>query len=150
MTVTANREMFLRNMSNKKQFIQMLGAHLEASGIEIVYSHGDADVLIVEKALEKAVTENMVVSGKDTDLLILLIALWKETLHDIAFSTEHKAKSTKVLKSWSVQELVERCKYKEHLLFVHAWSGCDSTSALHRQGKFAIRFILNARQIRLF
>ena len=32
MTVTANPEMFLCNMPNKKQFIQMLGAHLEASG----------------------------------------------------------------------------------------------------------------------
>ena len=39
----------------------MLGAHLEISGIEFVHSHGDADVLIVEKVLEKAVTEKVVV-----------------------------------------------------------------------------------------
>jgi hypothetical protein len=142
MTVTTNREMFLRNISNKKQYIQMLGAHLEINGIEVVHSHGDADVLIVEKALEKAVTEQVVVSGDDTDLVILLIAHWKETLHDITFSTEQKAKSTKVVKSWSIQELARSCEYTEHLLFAHAWSGCDSTSALHRQGKFVIRILL--------
>ena len=140
MTVTTTREMFLRNTSNKEQFIQLLGAHLEAGGVEVVYSRGDADVLIVEKALEKAISEEVVVSAEDTDVLVLLMSHWNETLHDIIFCAERKEKPARVLKSYSLQELVGSCNYKEHILFAHAWTGCDSTSAMHRQGKSVIHF----------
>ena len=65
--------------------------------MEIVYSRGDTDILIVEKALEKAISEELVVSAEDTDVLVLLISHWNETLHDIIFCTERKEKSTRVL-----------------------------------------------------
>ena len=137
MVVTTSREMFLCNIPNKAQFIKMLGAHLEARGLEVVYSSGDVDILIVQTALENAMFEEVTVSAEDTDVLILLMSHWNGTLHDIFFSTEMREKSTKVAKSWKIPELVASCGYTEHLLFAHAWSGCDSTSTIHRQGKFS-------------
>ena len=85
MVVTTSREMFLRNIPNKVQFIKMLGAHLEARGLEVVYSSGDADILIVQTALENAMSEEVTVSAEDTDVLILLMSHWNGTLHDIFF-----------------------------------------------------------------
>ena len=134
MVITTSREMFLHNIPNKKQFIKILGEHIEACGVEVVYSSGDADVLIVQTALGKAMSEEATVSAEDTDVLILLMAHWDSILHDIFFSTEKKEKSTKVVKAWKMSELVASCDYTEHLLFTHTWSGCDSTSAIHRQG----------------
>ena len=137
MVVTTSCEMFLRNTPNKAQFIKMLGAHLEARGLEVVYSSGDPDILIVQTALENALFEEVTVSAEDTNVLILLMAYWNGTLHDIFFSTEMREKSTKVVKSWKIPKVVASCGYTEHHLFAHAWSGCDSTSAIHRQGKFS-------------
>ena len=137
MVLTITREMFLGNIGNKEQFIKMLGAHLDCHGLEVVYSNGDADVLIVQTALEKAISKEVTVSAEDTDILILVMSHWNRMLHDMFFSTEVKEKSTKVVKSWRISSLVENCNYREHLLFAHAWSGCDSTSAIHRQGKFS-------------
>ena len=137
MVVTTSREMFLRNIPNKAQFIKMLGAHLEARGLEVVYSSGDADILIVQTSLENAMFEEVTVSAEDTDVLILLMSHWIGTLHDIFFSTELREKPAKVVKSWKTPELVASCGYTEHLLFAHAWSRWDPTSAIHRQGKFS-------------
>ena len=39
-------------------------------------------------------------------------------------------------KSWSIKECVHQVTdLKKHLLFIHAWSGCDSTSAILCKGK---------------
>ena len=65
---------FLRNISNKGQFIKMLGAHLDVHGFEVVYSNGDGNVLIVQTALEKAISEEVTVSAEDTNVLILMMS----------------------------------------------------------------------------
>ena len=38
---------------------------------------------------------------------------------------------------WNVANLVAAAKefVTDHLLFIHAWSGCDTTSAIFGQGK---------------
>ena len=37
---------------------------------------------------------------------------------------------------------------KEHLLFIHAWSGCDTTSAIFGKGKaFAVKKLRNSVQL---
>ncbi len=63
---------FLANKTNKQSFIKMLGDQLQISKCKVHHAPGDADLLIVQKAVESATPVNTVLVGEDTDLLILL------------------------------------------------------------------------------
>ena len=67
----------------------------------------------------------------DTDILVLLIYHWKINMATVYFKSE--AKKT----MWKVQDLIANAGelLTSHILFIHAWSGCDTTSATFGQGK---------------
>ena len=72
----------------------------------------------------------MIVVADDTDIAIMLLSHWNKKLCDILLLQERGKKC------WSIQECQSQCSdVKEHLLFVHVWSGCDSTSAILVKGK---------------
>ena len=74
MNLTITKEAFLSDTSNKQRFVTLLGEQLEGSGCQVFHGKGDADVLIVLKALELANTKDTVLIGDDTDLLVLLLS----------------------------------------------------------------------------
>ena len=138
MNVTCGSQNFLRNTSNKEQLIKLLSNYMCLNGYHVVQCTGDADTSIVEKAIQYAHDgKTVVVAADDTDVLVLLIYHWHDGLGEIFFSTERKegGKRNKLLKSWSVKDLVESCEYPEYILFAHAWGGCDTTSAIFKKGK---------------
>ena len=53
----------------------MLSAHLEHGGVAVIHAaeEGDADVVIVRKAIELDEHEDVVVIAYDTDLLVLVM-----------------------------------------------------------------------------
>ena len=76
----SKKDQFLSNCKNKQTFINMLGKCLQERGIGIEHVAGDADVLIVTTAVDLTETQDVVIIGEDTDLLILMcykIILWK-------------------------------------------------------------------------
>lgn len=52
MNVPMSQETFLSNKSNKSRFISMLSKKLEAANINVKQAQDDADVVIIETALE--------------------------------------------------------------------------------------------------
>ncbi len=72
MHFTMKKMHFLANTSNKQRFIIMLGNQLKQQGCTVYHAPGDADLLIVQKAIESAIVGNTVLVGDDTDLLVLL------------------------------------------------------------------------------
>ena len=130
------REVFLRNPSNKHKLILILMEHLRADGVNVIQSSSDADVSIVQRSIECAIHMSVVVHGDDTDILVLLIYQWKENLESIHFCTERRAtaSASRVLKYCSIKALPETIHDKRLLLFAHAWSGCDTTSASQQKG----------------
>ena len=74
------------------------------------------------------------VHADDTDIAVMLVHHWKEELHDILFC----AKQSK--KSWSIKgsSMAMPTNVKDVLTFIHAFSGCDTTSALFGIGKATI------------
>ena len=75
--------------------------------------------------------------GDDTDLLVLLIFHADLNSHDIFFASERKNAKNRV---WNIKEVKSGlgpfvCK---HVLFLHAFSGCDTTSRLYGIGKGTI------------
>jgi hypothetical protein len=138
MPVTMKKDEFLANNTNKQQFINMLSGHLQKKNCQTYHAPGDADLLIVQKAVESATTTNTVLIGDDTDLLILLIYHTNLESHDLFFQPEPK-KSTKNPRVWNIKALKQQLgpSVCTHILFMHAIIGCDTTSRLYGIGKGA-------------
>ena len=136
-----NQSAFLSNEKNKKQFIELLGKALEESGHHVLYSQGDADTLIVSTALDIAKSSRKVtVVSDDTDVLILLIYHWNTEFADIFFHSEAKKDITKTVPIYSIEDITLSLgsNLKILILFIHAWSGCDTTSSMYGLGKTSI------------
>lgn len=120
------------------RFISMLGAEFIKSGCSVFHADGDADFLIVQKALESAETNHTVVVGDDTDLLVLLIYHTKVESKDLYLMPEPK-KNAKQSKIWDIKDLKVQLHPAvcQHILFIHCFLGCDTTSRLHGIGKGA-------------
>lgn len=61
----------------------MLGERLEATGCDVVHAKGDADLLIVQTAVESATRCDSILVGDDTDMLVLLCHHGKNTSQSI-------------------------------------------------------------------
>lgn len=61
---------------------------------------------------------------------------WKKNFADVFFLTETK----KSKKNWKISDFIIYAGQLviENILFLHAWSGCDTTLATFGQGKTAI------------
>lgn len=90
MNLAVTKEVFLSNKNNKQRFITMLGEELEANHCTVFHGAADADCLIVEKVMETAVDNDVVLVGDDTDLLVLLLHQASEGNHVIYFAPEPK------------------------------------------------------------
>ena len=73
MNLCMKKELFLLNRKNKQHFILNLGEKLRLACCEIFHSNSDANVLIVQKAVEQSHKTVTIVVGEDTDLLVLLL-----------------------------------------------------------------------------
>lgn len=95
MILCETKEIFLANCENKQQFIHLLAEAFEANKFVTFHAKGDADCLIVAKALVSAKESATVVVGEDTDLLVLLLHHVEPTMHDVFF-TSGSYKKTKL------------------------------------------------------
>ena len=95
MKLTMKKDHFLSNLSNKQSFINMLSSYIQKANCQIYHSQADADLLIVQKAVEGARNVNTVLVGDDTDLLILLCYYTEMDAHDLFFQPEPRANSTR-------------------------------------------------------
>ena len=138
MEARVDQETFLGNEQNKSQFIAVLRHYLEDNSQVVAQSTGDADRMIVQRALQLAMEGNVVtVVADDTDVLVLLMYHWKENMSDIYFRSEPKKSQRKGLVIWKIRDLVAKAGevIVSNLLFIHSWSGCDTTCATFGHGK---------------
>ena len=94
MTTTMKMVQFFANQKNKQQFIFVLSTELEKSNCKTYQAPGDADVLIVQKAVQSVITSKTVPFSKDNDLIVLLCYHACLDSHDLFFCPEPK-KNTK-------------------------------------------------------
>ena len=132
----SKKDLFLGNVENKQNFITLLANHLRNQGCKTIHADYDADTLIVRTAVQCSKTINTVLVGEDTDLLVLLCYHMNTDYHNIVFQSEMKV-SLKKIRIWDIKKTKtvigqELCKI---LPFVHAISGCDTTSRLFGVGK---------------
>jgi len=89
--------------------------------------------MIVPSALKMGREEKEVnVVADDTDILILLMHHWSETMADVYFLSEPKKSQKKGLQVWRICDLDSKAgkTVTFQLLFIHAWTGCDTIPVL--------------------
>ena len=99
----------------------------------------DTDLLIVQTTIASAQTKDTILVGDDTDLLVLLLHHADIDSNDIVLSPENTKASnaSKTKNVWCIKQCkaLLGSKLCEHLLFMHAILGCDTTSHLFGLGK---------------
>ena len=90
----------------------------------------------MKTAVESARTSTTVLVGDDTDLLVLLCYHASEDGYDIYFRPEPKANARGTC-VWLMKKVKEQLGKEvcRNLLFLHAITGCDTTSRLYGVGK---------------
>lgn len=95
MKLTMKKDHFLSNSKNKQSFINMLNRYLQKAGCQTHHSLADANLLIVQTAVETARRANTVLVGDDTDLLISLCYYTEMSAEELFFSACAKGKFNK-------------------------------------------------------
>ena len=106
----------------------------------------DADTLIALTALENAsLGRSVTVFANDTDIILMLVFHWKQDMAEISVHSSVGSQGKKKLKVFNVKEASEMLDMdiKHLLLFVHAFGGCDTTSAIFDKGKSAVKKLLD-------
>ena len=106
-------------------------------GHDVRQAENDADTMIVSSGLELCQKTETVVISDDTDILVLMIHHFRDDMKDLYFYSETSARSKKAVQYTSILTLTKKMspRITKHLLFAHAWSGCDTTSAIFGHGK---------------
>lgn len=134
MKLTEKKDLFLANEKNKSRFIAKLKSSLIAeTNLTIKQAKEDADTLIIQTALELAKQnpeKKIVIIGTDVDLAALMIALTPENLNITMWKPRASVKVPDVL-----YETQQNQHLKNLILFAHAFTGCDTTSAIFGKGK---------------
>ena len=130
------KHIFLTNLENKQNFMKLLGGTLHDSGCHILYSESDADRLGVETAIKLNDVSDCIVSGDDTDLVVLLIyfrSLKIERNKQLLFKPEPKQNAKKIPYCWDISFLILNLPERvvSNILFAEAINRCDTTSHLH-------------------
>lgn len=81
-----------------------------------------------------AVTRPVMVVSDDTDIAVLLLYHWHMDLQSITLNSFISKKI------WSIHQAAESLHpdFRNSLLVIHAFSGCDTTSAIFNKGKITI------------
>ena len=130
--VSSNQADFLSNNFNKSQFVKLLSEFLAVEGNIVTNCEEDADAIIAKKALELSKEYSQVnVIADDTDVFVMLVHHLDEEIGELFFCSD------KAGKTWKLQDVASCFDpiIKRHLLFLHAWCGCDTTSAIFGHGK---------------
>ncbi|GBP26029.1 hypothetical protein EVAR_20043_1 [Eumeta japonica] len=130
---TLSQEKFLGNEKNKSNFIILLKTVFSEMGFTVDQAESDADALIVRTALAASPLFNTVtIVAEDIDILILLTVLGRKQAN-VFFFKPSKGRTAEQL--YSASGFMYGDVIANNLLFLHAFSGCDTTSAPYNIGK---------------
>ncbi|KAK1890378.1 Chromosome-associated kinesin KIF4 [Dissostichus eleginoides] len=123
------RAKFLDNTNNKSELIHLLSSTFRKHNITVEQCDNDADTSIVREALATATDDSVEVRAEDADVLVMLVHHIPSTNHPLFFTTSKG--------SYDVRRIREALSERErcYLLFCHAFTGCDTVSAIAGHGK---------------
>ncbi|CAC5424083.1 unnamed protein product [Mytilus coruscus] len=119
MSCRSKKEVFLSNSYNKQRFIEMLSLKLQDCNYKVVIAPDDADVTIVQTALQHVqnTCSQVIVIGEDTDLLVILCSRSQSGHHNIYFKSEPKQNNLRI-RIWDINKTKEKLGKT-----IHAFTG---------------------------
>ena len=135
---------FLSNEHNKSELIKLISKFLCDDSQNVINCVGDADTEIVSTALDFSTVDGrtIVVVADDTDLAGMLLYHWREEMGDLILF------QTCISRGWNTKVVLPKVtSVKDYLLFIHAMSGCDTTSAPYGKGKISFVNLVNKSEM---
>lgn len=134
MHLTMSKKAFLANTANKQALINLLAEDMVKAGITVEHAEGDADYQICMLACLSAKNSRTAVVAEDTDVFQLMIhhADATDNSNNLYMVTAKHTVCINTLKKKLDPAL------SESLLFLHAFSGCDTTSRPYGIGKVTV------------
>ena len=128
------KEDFLSNVENKQSLINLVSQRMKDRGCHVIQSEGDADVEIVKAAVSMSSNKSTSLIGEDADLLVLLLHHASTSDGNKLYFYSDKGSPATVYDIKAMKKLLgnDVCS---SLLFLHAFTGCDTTSAVFGIGK---------------
>lgn len=123
------RTKFLDNTHNKTELIHLLSSTFRKHHISVEQCDNDADTSIVREVLTAASDDSLEVRAKDADVLVMMVHHNSDSHHPLFLTTSKGSYGVRNIKE-SLSETQKR-----YLLFCHAFTGCDTVSAIARHGK---------------
>ena len=134
LSLLEKKEDLLSRHCNKQSLIDTVTDKLKKKGCTVVNTESDADVDIVKTAIMSSKSQSTTLIGEDTDLLILLLYHAETNGKDLYFCSD-KATIHKVYDICQMTKVMGRDVLCSQLLFIHSFTGCDTTSRIFSIGK---------------
>ncbi|KAJ8884191.1 hypothetical protein PR048_016048 [Dryococelus australis] len=141
--IPVNQELLLSNQHNRAILVELLGSKLHDNGIDTIQAPDDADLLIVRTVIEKSMegTAKVAVIAVYVDLAVLLTA---KTLADHNIPLVKPGRGKVETNEYSTQQMQHQVL--NEILFLHAFTGCDTPSAAFRRSKLGFTKLYNKHQ----
>ena len=132
---------------NKQCLIDLLGVALESNGHTVVKCNNDADTAIVPTVLDYACqNKDVCLVAADTDLLVMLLYMWNDSMGRITMKCEGSKRHKESIRD--IGKMTESLgDVRKYLTFIHAFEGCDTTSAIFGLGKMSILKLIEKRNV---
>jgi len=124
-----------RGHNEKWALINIISGRLRDKGCNVINCEGDADCEVMHPPIEASEYGSTTLIGEDTDLLVFLLYYMKPDNKSLFFHSDKK--STNQIRVYNINKLkllLGKPLYS-HLLFIHAFTGCDTTSRIFGVGK---------------
>ena len=138
---------------NKQKFLQHLLEYMNCHSIKSVHAYVDVYIVVLTTAVERSLSRNVAVIGKDTDLLILLIqhyTNWGENSFYFTSSGEMNFSLKKVYYIVHVKNSLSSV-IVECILPTHVFLGCGTVSIKYylRKSRESLK-ILGSQKMQAF
>ena len=135
---------FLSNEHNKSELIKPISKFLRDDSQNVINCVSDADMKIVSTALDYSTVDGrtIVVVADDTDIAVMLLYHWHEEMGDLILFQPC------ISRGWNMKVVFPNVtSVKDYLLFIHAMSGWDITSAPYGKGKTSFMNLVNKSEM---
>ena len=132
------RDEFLSIRSNKQQLITLIGDQLKEVGCTVIQAEGDADVDIAKTAVNSTILHSTTLIGEDTDLLMLLLHYCMSDGKPLYFRSDNQSRNNQKVYNINQMKHLLGSQLCTQLLFLHSFTGCDSTSRVYGVGKKSV------------
>ena len=120
---STSQKVSLSNTRNKQSFIDFLVDDLKPNGHTVRQSVSDADVDILSSVLGiRCERKNVTLVGADTELLILLLFMWNDSMDSMIMKREATKKHSQITSNTG--EMAKCFTQIKYLTFIHAFGGC--------------------------